>query len=97
MPFFLPSNIIYLPKYFTKMHKKPTTLGKRQKQLSAQHKPNQTKQKSTKGPSTSHIRGKKTETRLPHVFKRVRAKGHRLHCLHQIGKRRWTNTVTTGT
>ncbi|WZZ74221.1 hypothetical protein YC2023_085591 [Brassica napus] len=25
------------------MHKKPTTLGKRQKQLSAQHKPNQTK------------------------------------------------------
>lgn len=56
------------------MHKKSTTRGKRQKQLNAQHKPN--KQKPTKGPSTSHIRRKKTETCLPHVFKRVRAKGH---------------------
>ncbi|CAN7079859.1 unnamed protein product [Brassica oleracea var. botrytis] len=77
------------------MHKKSTTRGKRQKQLNAQHKPN--KQKPTKGPSTSHIRRKKTETCLPHVFKRVRAKGHRLHCFPQIGNRRWTNTATTGT
>ncbi|CAN6876243.1 unnamed protein product, partial [Brassica oleracea] len=67
--------------------KKPTTQVKRQKQLCAQHKPNQTK---------THQKGKKTETRLPHVFKRVRA-NTRLHRLHQIGNRRRTNTVTTGT
>ncbi|CAF2123734.1 unnamed protein product, partial [Brassica napus] len=82
--FFFCHLILFINQSFYKIHRKPTTHNIRQKQLSPQNKPKQTK---------AHQGGNKTETRLPHVFNRFRAKTRvtqRLHLLHQIGNHRRT-------